>query len=80
MSGNFQSPVRTVKARKFHLCDGCGHRIQKGESYITWSGKWWGDFGTMKFHPDCEVQSRKLTRHDWDAFQPGEMTKFNPAP
>lgn len=40
-------------ARKEHTCYLCGEKIEKGQSYREYVGKFWGDFYSTKLHMDC---------------------------
>ena len=42
------------KARKEHKCDLCGQKIQKGEIYHRWSGKYDGQMFDCKYHKVCQ--------------------------
>lgn len=41
------------KARKMHRCIECDSPIEKGEKYHDISGKWDGQFESVKIHNDC---------------------------
>ena len=45
--------VETLKARKIHLCQSCGERINVGDTYNRWRCYDSGDVGTVKMHPEC---------------------------
>ena len=40
-------------ARKEHTCCECARKIEPGETYEAFSGKWEGDFHTFKTCTDC---------------------------
>lgn len=44
----------TPKARKEHICDLCGQKIQIGEKYSRFRGKYDGDMFDIKHHLLCE--------------------------
>ena len=45
---------RAIKSvRKPRRCFWCAEMIEKGESAITWSGVFEGDFSTTTVHPEC---------------------------
>lgn len=75
----------SVTARKQHRCWYCGQRIEIGEKHGVRVGESYGDFWTMRFHPECDQYA---TDHHWDeddyeCHEPGEftrpMTAFDPA-
>lgn len=45
--------IRTIKAKKNHICCECGKKIQPGEKYDYTAGKWEGDFFTYKTCQFC---------------------------
>lgn len=49
-----QTETETIRsARKSHICDWCGQRINVGDTYQRW--RWFinGDAGTGRAHPEC---------------------------
>ena len=44
---------KIVKAKKDHKCSLCGQKIQAGESYRRYSGKYEGDFFDCCYHDSC---------------------------
>jgi hypothetical protein len=57
------------KARKPHRCDGCGHLVEIGTTYVRWAGTTDGDFSQVSFHKECreaEIALNKLSGTDWD--------------
>lgn len=49
------SPLETLTARKVHLCQSCGERVDVGEKYLRWRCYDSGDVGTVKMHPECHA-------------------------
>ena len=43
----------THKARKPHRCCSCLKKIERGDTYLRWSGVCDGDFSSDAFHEDC---------------------------
>lgn len=41
------------KARKPHICSGCGHPIPAGETYAKWTSFDAGTADTVKMHSEC---------------------------
>lgn len=44
----------TVRARRPHVCDYCGHAILRGEQYVRACNKFDGRLYTWKSHPRCD--------------------------
>lgn len=62
---SFSSEMRTKAVRKQHRCDACPAPIEIGQPMIKWAGTTDGDFGILKYHPECreaEIALNKL--HD----------------
>lgn len=49
------------KAIKNHICDMCGAKIQPGEIYQSYCGKYDGYFFNDKYCKDCETIIREFT-------------------
>ncbi len=47
------TPVETPKAKKIHICQSCGERIEAGNVYYRWRCYDSGDAGSIKMHPEC---------------------------
>lgn len=47
------SSLKSLKARKQHVCTVCGKKIEKGETYKRLSGKYEGEFFDDCFHESC---------------------------
>ena len=54
--------VRTAK--KEHVCYLCGQKIEKGESYHLYVGKYDGDFYSLKLHSECHRMVDAYYRED----------------
>lgn len=52
----------TVRARRPHVCDYCGHVILRGEQYVRACNKFDGRLYTWKSHPHCDRLASAL----WD--------------
>lgn len=52
-------------ARKNHRCDLCGERIQVGTHHDIRSGVSYGDFYTMRMHPECHRYEQHGRVRDW---------------
>lgn len=74
----------THRAAKPHRCWYCGQRIEKGETHGYRTGTSYGDFWSMRFHPECDAFAQKhWSEDDWESGnEPGEftrpMTAFDP--
>lgn len=44
-------------ARKTHICDWCGEKIEPKTKYWRWFGIVEGDLSDTKLHPECERAS-----------------------
>lgn len=53
MSHDFHT-TNMKKARKAHVCEGCGQAIDIGEYYVKNVGKWDGDFYSFAAHRFCD--------------------------
>lgn len=73
----------TRRAAKRHRCFYCGQSIEKGEVHGYRSGVDGGDFGDMRFHPECDEEAKDWTHEDYECFSPGDarrpMTAFDPS-
>ena len=58
------------KARKEYKCDLCGQKIEKGEKYHRYSGKYDGDLFDDKYHLICQ----KIINAYCEASTEGEYT------
>lgn len=52
---DFCAPFKLVRARKRHVCDYCGERIQQGESYFRQFVVYEGYPGTWREHTECHA-------------------------
>lgn len=61
-----------TRARKRHICDHCGQRIEAGEHYDKRGG--FGPDGpwTLKQHVECEAETKDWDAGDWECFFPGD--------
>lgn len=57
---------KTVKAKKEHKCSLCGQKIEAGESYRRYSGKYDGEFFDQCFHENCTEILDKFCRDQQD--------------
>ncbi len=53
----------TLRARKPHVCDYCGHVIHRGDRYVRASNKFDGRVYTWKMHEYCGRLSATLWRY-----------------
>lgn len=58
----------TVRARRPHVCDYCGHVIRIGERYVRSCNKFDGQLYTWHSHPHCD----RLASAIWDYVCPDE--------
>ncbi len=75
---------RVCRAAKCHHCWYCGQRIEVGERYGTRNGVSYGDFWTMRFHPECDDYAAEHWDIDmYEGHQTGDferpMTAFDPS-
>jgi hypothetical protein len=63
MSWTQLSSERPV-ARKEHKCDWCAEKIKKGEQYYTYTGKYDGEFQSIKMHNECYEAMRREASED----------------
>lgn len=47
------------RARKEHVCDWCGEKIEPKTKYRTWFGIVEGDVSNSKTHPECDEASNE---------------------
>ncbi len=53
MEGDFwNDPIHRI-CRKERPCIWCGEKISKGSNYMVQSGKFYGEFQTNHWHPEC---------------------------
>jgi len=45
--------MRSVKAKKEHLCEWCGEKINKNEVYVRHVGVWNDEFQCYATHSEC---------------------------
>lgn len=61
---------RTIKSvRKARVCNGCGHRIEVGETALGCAGHYDGDFWAAAYHHDC--RKAELGLNDLHDVRPG---------
>ena len=70
---SFQSLSRTKpKARKNYGCIWCGESILRGDVHIKEASTYYGDFQSMRFHPECaDAADRYWSQKKSDEFDPG---------
>lgn len=60
---------QTVRARKPYRCESCGGMIAAKEKYRLSTGKWEGDFGSVRQHLHC-AELMDFVLEDYDAYDP----------
>lgn len=65
------------KARKEHICEWCGEKINIGEKYYRYKGIYDGDFQDTCMHLECELASQKFFAENIyeDEFTPYEFKR-----
>ena len=82
---SFVTSTVTCRAAKAHRCWYCAQDISIGEIYSKRCGAQYGDFWTMRMHPECdEWASANWGPEDYEGFSQGDefarpMTAFDPA-
>ena len=71
------------RAAKVYHCYYCNQRIEVGERHGYRAGVAHGDFGAVRFHPECDAYACEHWHEgDWECFSPGDferpMTAFDP--
>ena len=51
-----------VRARKQHVCDWCGEKIEPKTKYWRWFGVVEGDASTTKMHEECSEALERMGR------------------
>ena len=64
---DFQTPAKRAFARKNHICDACGYRVERAEPHITYSGRFDGVMFRTHLHPEC-----------WDEVLSSDENEFGP--
>ncbi len=80
-STSFPDSIR--RAAKRYRCYYCDEGIEIGERYGYRAGTSYGDFWTMRYHPECDEYACEHWDQDmWETHEPGEftrpMTAFDP--
>lgn len=58
-------------ARKEHVCEWCGEKIEKGEKYYRYTGIYDGDFQNTPLHLECQTAADKYLKENWcDEYMP----------
>ncbi len=73
MSTCFDSHTR--RAAKPHRCYYCAQQIARGEVHGYRIGTSYGDFWTMRFHPECDAAASGWDEGDYECFSPGDMKR-----
>lgn len=53
-------------ARKEHICEWCGEKIEKGEKYYRYVGFYDGNFQNTPLHLECAEAMDKHLKEDMD--------------
>lgn len=78
-----QTQTETVKAaRKTHVCDWCGERIDIGTTYRRYRWFQHGGAGTCRMHPECHGAMELAADEEggWIEFCPGDNERPHAQP
>lgn len=77
--GEFVTPTSYRKARKQHVCHGCGKAIAVGEQYAFISGHSDGFF-KLHIHKECNFAMSFYSYDEWEVHHRGDIKKVPTLP